>query len=99
MKVLVTGSSGHLGEALVRTLRDLKHEVVGVDLVPSDCPSHVGSIEDQVHAKRCMKDVDAVVHAATLHKPHVVTHKWRSFVDTNITGTLPSRHRPPRHQQ
>ena len=88
MKVLVTGSSGHLGEALVRTLRDLRHEVVGVDLVASDFTSHVGSIEDRVHVKRCMKDVDAVVHAATLHKPHVVTHKCQSFVDTNITGTL-----------
>ena len=31
MKVLVTGSSGHLGEALVRTLRDLQYEVVGLD--------------------------------------------------------------------
>lgn len=88
MRVLVTGSSGHLGEALVRTLRDLKHEVVGVDLVPSYFTSHIGSIEDRVHVKRCMKDVDAVVHAATLHKPHVVTHKWQSFVETNIIGTL-----------
>ena len=32
MKTLVTGSSGHLGEALVRTLRDSEHEVVGLDL-------------------------------------------------------------------
>ncbi len=31
MKTLVTGSSGHLGEALVRTLRDLNREVVGLD--------------------------------------------------------------------
>ena len=31
MKVLVTGSSGHLGEALVRTLRGAGHEVVWLD--------------------------------------------------------------------
>ena len=30
--MLVTGSSGHLGEALVRTLRDRNHEVVGLDV-------------------------------------------------------------------
>src|SRR6266567_4562912 len=35
-----------------------------------------------------MRGVDAVLHAATLHKPHVVTHSRQDFVDTNITGTL-----------
>ena len=34
MKVLVTGSAGHLGEALVRTLRDRGHEAVGLDVLP-----------------------------------------------------------------
>ena len=31
MKIIVTGSRGHLGEALVRTLQGTTHEVVGVD--------------------------------------------------------------------
>jgi len=35
-----------------------------------------------------MKDVNTVLHTATLHKPHVITHSRQSFVDTNITGTL-----------
>jgi nucleoside-diphosphate-sugar epimerase len=35
-----------------------------------------------------MRGVEAVLHAATLHKPHVVTHSRQDFVDTNITGTL-----------
>ena len=35
-----------------------------------------------------MAGVDAVLHAATLHKPHVGTHSRQEFVDTNITGTL-----------
>jgi nucleoside-diphosphate-sugar epimerase len=35
-----------------------------------------------------MSDVQAVFHAATLHKPHVGTHGRQDFVDTNITGTL-----------
>ena len=32
--------------------------------------------------------MDAVVHAATLHKPHVASHDRQAFVDTNVTGTL-----------
>jgi UDP-glucose 4-epimerase len=88
MKVLVTGSSGHLGEALVRTLREKNHEVVGVDIVPSEFTNEVGSIVDREFVRRCMKDVSTVLHTATLHKPHVVTHPRQSFVDTNITGTL-----------
>jgi nucleoside-diphosphate-sugar epimerase len=32
--------------------------------------------------------MDAVLHTATLHKPHVVTHTRQDFIDTNVTGTL-----------
>ena len=35
-----------------------------------------------------MTGVGAVIHTATLHKPHVATHSRQDFVDTNITGTL-----------
>lgn len=35
-----------------------------------------------------MRGVGVVFHAATLHKPHVVTHSRQAFVDTNVTGTL-----------
>jgi UDP-glucose 4-epimerase len=88
MKLLVTGSAGHLGEALVRTLRDLKYEVVGLDIRDSPFNTHVGSIADRACVRRCMRDVQAVFHAATLHKPHVATHGRQEFIDTNLTGTL-----------
>ncbi|MGH3165202.1 MAG: NAD-dependent epimerase/dehydratase family protein [Trebonia sp.] len=29
-----------------------------------------------------------MLHAATLHKPHVGSHGKQDFVDTNVTGTL-----------
>lgn len=32
--------------------------------------------------------VTAVIHTATLHKPHVATHSKQAFVETNVTGTL-----------
>lgn len=88
MKILVTGSSGHLGEALVRTLRKDGHDVVGLDILPGSFTTHTGSIADRRCVANCMADVEAVLHAATLHKPHVATHNRQDFVDTNITGTL-----------
>ena len=88
MRVLVTGSSGHLGEALVRTLRDLGHNVVGLDVLGGPFTAHVGSITDRACVRHCMAGVQAVFHAATLHKPHIATHGRQDFVDTNITGTL-----------
>ncbi len=88
MKLLVTGSSGHLGEALVRTLRSTEHTVVGLDITASPFTSIVGSIADRSVVDQAMRGVDAVVHTATLHKPHVATHPAQAFIDTNVTGTL-----------
>jgi len=88
MRVLVTGSAGHLGEGLVRTLRERKHEVVGLDLLESASTTHVGSISDRDFVRSCLLGVDSVIHAATLHKPHIATHSRHAFVDINIAGTL-----------
>lgn len=88
MKVLVTGSAGHLGEALVRTLRAAGREVVGLDALASPHTDAVASIVDREAVGRHMRGVGAVVHAAALHKPHVATHGRQAFVDVNITGTL-----------
>lgn len=88
MRILITGSSGHLGEALVRTLPALGHEVLGLDILPSATTDRLGSVADRAFVDACMAGVDAVVHTATLHKPHVATHSRQQFVETNITGTL-----------
>ena len=88
MPILVTGSAGHLGEALMRLLDEAADAPVGVDIKPSPFTTLVGSIADRGFIERAMDGVDAVIHAATLHKPHVATHSRQAFVDTNITGTL-----------
>jgi nucleoside-diphosphate-sugar epimerase len=88
MRVLVTGSAGHLGEGLVRTLQGLRFQVVGLDLLESPFTTHVGSVVDRGFVRHCLQGVQNVFHTATLHKPHVVTHSPHQFVDTNITGTL-----------
>jgi nucleoside-diphosphate-sugar epimerase len=79
MSILVTGSAGHLGEALVRSLRAEGRSAIGVDLKSSPFTDRVGSICDRPFIEGCMKRGSAVIHAATLHKPHVVTHSWQEF--------------------
>jgi UDP-glucose 4-epimerase len=88
MSLLVTGSAGHLGEALMRVLRGAGDDPIGVDLKPSPFTTMVGSIVDRAFVKRCMNGAESVIHAATLHKPHVATHGKQAFVDSNVTGTL-----------
>jgi len=84
----VTGSAGHLGEALVRVLRDSGRETIGLDLLASPYTDVVGSVADRDTVRRCLDGAGSVMHPATLHKPHVASHDRQAFVDTNITGTL-----------
>jgi UDP-glucose 4-epimerase len=86
--VPVTGSSGHLGEALVRTLQAEGREVTGLDIRPGAFTHRVGSITERDFVSRCMTGVRTVLRTATLHKPHVATHGRQDFIDVNITGTL-----------
>jgi UDP-glucose 4-epimerase len=88
MKILVTGSAGHLGEALVRSIQTAGNKAVGMDILDSEFTHKVGSIVDRDFVRHCIAATDAVIHTATLHKPHVASHTRQDFIDTNITGTL-----------
>ncbi|KAK1991138.1 NAD(P)-binding protein [Colletotrichum falcatum] len=89
--VLVTGSSGHLGAALMLTLPSRGHTPLGLDVLPSDTTTVVGSVTDRALVASLLArhpSIAHVVHAAALHKPHVESHPQSAFVDANITGTL-----------
>jgi UDP-glucose 4-epimerase len=88
VKLLVTGSAGHLGEALAHVLTAEDHDVRGLDILASPHTGIVGSIADRETVRGAVAGVDGIVHAATLHKPHVGSHRRQDFVDTNVTGTL-----------
>lgn len=102
MRILVTGSAGHLGEALMRTLgrpesaagagratnSSPPHEAMGLDLLPSPFTDIVANITDRSLIARALDGVDAVIHTATLHKPHVSLRSKQEFIDANIRGTL-----------
>src|SRR5262245_66613475 len=88
MKILVTGSAGHPGEALMRTLREQRIEAVGLDVLASPFTDVVGSIADRATVAASMRGVTAVLHAATLHKPHVTSHNRQSLIGVNVSGPL-----------
>ena len=88
MKILITGSSGHLGTALSMTLSKKHHQVVGIDIKAGEFTDFIGDLANKKFVENCMEGVEVILHTATLHKPHIVTHSKEDFIATNITGTL-----------
>lgn len=87
MKILVTGSSGNLGKALAIRCKEKGYNVIGLDRKPSEETNVVCNIIDKEEIDCCMEGVDIVFHTATLHKPHMVTHTYSEFIETNTIGT------------
>ncbi|KAL2175456.1 uncharacterized protein P884DRAFT_205664 [Thermothelomyces heterothallicus CBS 202.75] len=88
--VLVTGSAGHLGKALMLALPELGYTPIGIDINRSPTTTLRGSITDTAFLASVFGTHKPahVIHAATLHKPHVQTHSQNDFVQTNIAGTV-----------
>ena len=85
MKVLVTGSAGKVGRAVVKALMQKGHEVRATDVVPPvferpepDDPEYIqADVSDAGDMLAVARGMDAVVHAAALpepthNPPHVV---------------------------
>lgn len=66
MKVLVTGSSGHLGEALCLTLQRKGIEYVGIDIQKGKFTIDTGTISDKQFINKVFKNISHVIHTATL---------------------------------
>lgn len=90
MRILLTGSSGWLGSALAPRLRELGHDVTGLDPEPSVETHSVGSIADRDLVMRTVRDnrIDAIIHSGALHKPNIENRAYSDFVATNVQGTL-----------
>lgn len=89
MRVLVTGSSGWLGQTLVPRLVRAGHLVVGIDPVAAPTTHVIGSVEDRALVRETLRryGLEAIVHGGALHKPHVATHEIDRFLAVNVQGT------------
>jgi len=87
-RILVTGSSGKLGQEIVQLLRNNNYDVLGIDLLQGDTTDELIDIRDGNLIKEMTKGMDAIIHTAALHGKHTDLNYPRSkFIDTNIVGT------------
>ena len=54
-------------------------EILGLDVLASPFTDHVGSNADRNVVRECVEGAEAVLHTATLHKPHVRNHAVRRY--------------------
>jgi UDP-glucuronate 4-epimerase len=91
LTVLVTGSSGFIGNHVVRHLCDAGHRVIGYDLIPPEDRFPDGSIYlggDIRTARLPYEGIDAVVHLAALAGVRPSMDRPFDYDSTNVIGTL-----------
>lgn len=87
MKVLVTGASGRIGAAVCVALAAAGDEAIGLDLLPSAHTRFVADLLDTPVLRRALAGVEALVHVAALHAPHVGVRPETEFQRINVDGT------------
>ncbi|MFL5514512.1 MAG: NAD-dependent epimerase/dehydratase family protein [Gemmatimonadales bacterium] len=86
MKVLVTGSSGHIGSAVAARLGQ-EARVIGLDLRPGPETTRIGDVADAALVSSLVPRVDAIVHTAALHVPHLSSASAARFRRVNVDAT------------
>lgn len=86
MRVLVTGAAGLIGSGVAARLRQ-DHDIIGLDLIPGKQVQIVGDCFDVADWRRRVSQVDAVVHVAALHAPHVGRRSDAEFRRINVEAT------------
>jgi nucleoside-diphosphate-sugar epimerase len=87
MKVLVTGAAGRIGGAICARLQLEGHQVLGLDRLPSPHTTLVGDITHLEPLRTALEGVEAIVHSAALHAPHVASLPEDDFERINVRAT------------
>ena len=85
MRLLLTGSAGRIGRA-IHAAAIGQHAVVGLDRSPFSTTTLIGDVADPELLKRALDGVDAVIHTASLHAPHVGLASEAEFHRVNVQG-------------
>ncbi len=91
MKILVIGSTGFIGQFLVKKLVEKKHEVIGLDINPGPkelnklCTCLVGNMLCPEDILKAARGVDLIITLAAKHHDFGVTRE--EFFHVNETGT------------
>lgn len=86
MRIVLTGSSGRVGRAIVSALAG-RHDVTGMDRAPFSTTHIVGDFADAALLRSAFEQADAVIHTAALHAPHVGMVPDAEFQRINVLGT------------
>jgi UDP-glucose 4-epimerase len=88
-KILVTGSSGQLGKAIVALLKNKNYEVIGIDVIASSTTDKLIDIRDSKEVNKITLGLDAIIHTAAIHGKHYeLNYPREEFLKTNIDGTF-----------
>jgi len=91
MKILVIGSTGFIGQFLIKKLVEKKHEVVGLDINPGPeelsklCTCFAGNMLSPKDVLEAAQGVDLIITLAAKHHDFGVTRQ--EFFKVNETGT------------
>lgn len=86
MRILVTGAAGLIGSAVAARLAS-DHDVIGLDLNAGPHVRIVGDCHEVAEWRHQMGPIDAIIHVAALHVPHIGVRSDHDFRRTNVDAT------------
>jgi UDP-glucose 4-epimerase len=86
MRILVTGAAGLIGSGVAARLA-AEHDVVGLDLRPGALVQVIADCAEVAEWRHRLGGIDAVVHTAALHAPHVGQRTDEEFRRANVEAT------------
>lgn len=86
MRILVTGAAGLIGSAVAGRLGH-DHDVIGLDLKSGSQVGIIGDCREVAQWRHQAGALDAIVHVAALHAPHVGRRSDEEFRRVNVEAT------------